>query len=69
MEIEQTVRVTLSELTDNYIGYESFMDLLQEKVEQEISRELSFWQVVDYTIVGHEPAAVFIKVEGYEENA
>lgn len=66
--IKARVRITLSELTDYHMSYESFIDLLQEKVEEKLDKELAFWQVVDYSIVEHEPAAIIMEVEGYEEN-
>lgn len=66
--ITQEVEITLSELTDHGLEYETFLDLLEDKVSNAIGRELSFFQIVDYEIVAHKPASITIRVEGHEEN-
>ena len=63
------VRIHLYELVDRGLEYESFLDLLRDKASEELGRDLDFWQIVDYTIVGHEVAAIIMSIKGYEEEA
>ena len=66
--LKQTIKVTVAELLDCHQEHESYVDLFQDKVEDSIGRELDFWQMVCYTVVGVEDGdTLLIEVEGYEE--
>lgn len=66
--IEATVDIRLSELTDNELNYESFLNLLTSKIEEQRSAPLRFFQITDYQIVGYTAVSISMKVEGYEES-
>jgi len=47
--------------------YESFLSMLQDKVQDALGQTLHHCQIVDYLIVDHEDAAIIMQVEGYDE--
>lgn len=77
MKIDQeheTTRVTVK--LPEFIGYgadcwanehQHFVDFLQEKVQENIKREIDYMQIVDYCIVAHTATSITFEVEWYEE--
>jgi hypothetical protein len=70
--ISEKVRVGLDELIADYKAcwtqqHENFYSFLSEKVSEKIGRDLDSFQIMCYSIVGHEHDAVIFEVEGYEE--
>lgn len=65
--MKQRIEVTLAEVADCHQTHESLYDFLTERVEEKLGRALDFFQMVDYSIVGHNGAMIEVEVEGYEE--
>jgi hypothetical protein len=70
--ITEKVRIGLDELIADYKAcwswqHESFYSFLSEKVAEKLDRELDNFQVMCYSVVGHEHDAVIFEVERYEE--
>ena len=66
------IEVNLCELAGEHkdcwtYEHEHFYSFLTWKVAEKTGRDLDYFQIVDYSIVAHEPAAITIEVEGYEE--
>lgn len=68
---KHNVEVALDEIVDCYTFFESFVDLLTDKVSKKVGRDLDYFQITNYCTISCDEKSntITMEVEGFEEDA